>query len=410
MEVKNRKLTQSKLNFYETKIDNNFNEFEKRRNQVLLSRKQQEKIYYDQKIKKNNNNCSLEVQDMTKMKNKEAKHDQIFTNSSLTWLEKTQFYLDNPFEKQNHRENLPKIKLNKLSFYQQLLRKDSYDLYNFETNSSSLFFDSIAKRTENFLPSNQRHISMKHIKELEKKYNQNRQTYSSLKSNLNLPHLGKIYTVVEPDKSALRKIPENQEHLSIGLKFLTRMNFFAHTLNNASDLNLRSGYQIAIDQIDDLNNSQIYAASIGEVPNLYPTVSLTKPSRLYIRMSKKHKKKNKFKILDDNCMDHNHNFNNFHTNDQKLKTLNFDKTRMTLKEKFKIKLEIDKSFNHTKMLGKRHIDSSLNSIRLNFSTVDNYSSYLDDRNELNEQNVKHGSRASSRLSEKSLVLPHIFKR
>jgi hypothetical protein len=134
------------------------------------------------------------------------------------------------------------------------------------------------------------------------------------------------------------------------------------------------------EESDDLAKSQVYMASIGDVPNLYherrvkpfhkrPTVRRFyppskhhKPGRSYVS-----RKKSLAAVVCNKIKQST--VTKMTTSDGKKSSLNLDKTKMSLKDKYRIDMEVQGAFKYTNLMSNRHYELSTNTIRLNFTSL-----------------------------------------
>jgi hypothetical protein len=137
----------------------------------------------------------------------------------------------------------------------------------------------------------------------------------------------------------------------------------------ASDESGRAGTEEAT----DLSKTTVYLASIGNVPNMYHERHVKvyrKSNHQWNNKNGVDSKKKKLTKLREAEQRRQQRTSTMPPNaaDER-PSINMDKSKMSLKEKFRINLEVDNAFKYTNLLDNRHYELSTNLIKLNFTSL-----------------------------------------
>ena len=356
------------------------------------------------------------------------KLDLFLTDSTLlAWNIDTSSCIDKTFDQVHGKSKTPysnryerfSIQNAKLKFCDSLLKKDfinnsEYLLTSYfepiELENKISNFDEVSpfiyannpkrnnkrqqKKRSTTKPS--RHISINHFAAVEKKYGESSLKFPSLKklnsTNSFVNQSNAINT--NPEPSTENKLESNSalsmsltnfdlvgneqfRVLSTSVKVLARLAAKNDESLSSSVRKVKAG-KWKVSEIkkemkrdrrlsnkqNELKKTEAYMASIGEVPSLYPEKKLRnyrkKQSRSYLIKSK-----NEEESLCESTEQMTISDNNSYR--ERNKPLNFDKTKMSLKQQYAIDTDVANSFKYTQMMGDRAHKSSLNSIKLNFT-------------------------------------------
>lgn len=367
----------------------------------------------------------------------------------------------------------PPIQQAKITFYDSLLRKDitnnpeylfsayfePVEIANKITNFdeiSSLLFDPRSLKTNKDGKKVSKHISINHFSNVEKRYGQNSHlklpqiklsTLESAKTwreekpveNLVLPPILQNREQIQIEQQSKVDIEDVQSEyvnmdelndkevlekcvnmLGVGSKFLGRLILQGKLAEKRENRKLKQEMRLAAanqhtkakDPSGTMNNSKNYLASIGQVPSLYPTRKIKHFKKKFSRSPTFNTKVNQILNNGENNQTGpsyyaSSKYNTFNVHG---KMLNLDNKNMMLKQRYKIGRHVDDSLKFTTMLGERKYDSSMNSIRLNFTSVPSEHQSKPAKKNVVVNNKKKAIDEVKSSNTNSFVLPDIFRK
>jgi hypothetical protein len=155
-----------------------------------------------------------------------------------------------------------------------------------------------------------------------------------------------------------------------------------------------------------MSKSAVYLASIGHVPNLYHERRIN----VYQRQLNKHWN-NKHGVDARRKLKKLKKWREAESREQRglilpeRKPINLDKSKMSLKEKYRINLEVDNAFKYTTLLDNRQYELSTNAIKLSFTSLVNNQNQPKAKPKLSV----NSDQRNKKPPVDSLVFPNIFK-